>query len=51
MESNLFINTSLPGGVKDLPDDEKKLTNDELMNPLLSGSIGLIQMTNCFEMA
>ena len=33
--------------MKDCPEDEKKPTNDEL----LAGGIGLLQVTNCFEMA
>lgn len=40
----------MPGGLlvmKDCPEDEKKLTNEELM----AGGIGLLQVTNCFEMA
>lgn len=52
--NNLFIHTSaaasMPGGLlvmKDCPEDEKKLTSEELM----AGGIGLLQVTNCFEMA
>lgn len=54
MEGNIFINTTSAtaaayAAVKDLPDDEKKPQEDLLAG--LGAGIGLIQVTNCFEMA
>lgn len=54
MDGNIFINTSAAAAaayaaVKDLPDDEKK-PQEELLAGMGVG-MGLIQVTNCFEMA
>lgn len=46
VSGNLFIGAQHPG-IKDAPEDEKKPTNEELLNGM---GIGLIQVTNAYEM-
>jgi hypothetical protein len=49
--NNLFINQAAAHNIvlKDCPEDEKKPSSDEIL--MAGGGVGLLQVTNCFEMA